>query len=174
MDPKQSTPLTPDQKQLDFYEHEAKQPMKIATSHTHSHTHSHPSSLAPSLPHSHTHTPGSKSSGFLPSSPTDRLLSPCSRKLLRKKSSLHDHDPDSLTPSLTHSPESPSYDFWAPPEQVRVVLGSSSQCRSDILAEMGWSFTVMSPDIDERAVEVSVLTHALTHSLIHSFMSMMN
>lgn len=117
-------PLTPDKGQQDFFETEAKRPMKVVT-----------------------HAPGhgniSKArSQFPPSSPTDRMLSPCSRKLLRKKSSQQD-------------PTQPNFDFLVPPANVEIILGSSSQCRRDILDEMGWKFSVMIPDIDERAVEES-------------------
>ncbi|KAF0910371.1 hypothetical protein E2562_001543 [Oryza meyeriana var. granulata] len=34
----------------------------------------------------------------------------------------------------------------------KIVLGSSSPARREILADMGYEFTVMSPDIDERAI----------------------
>lgn len=119
--------MTPAAKeQLDIFETEAKRPMKVLT-----------------------HTPGhgheSKArSQFPPSSPTDSMLSPCSRKLMRKKSSQQD-------------PPQPSFDFLVPPANVEIILGSSSQCRRDILEEMGWKFSVMIPDIDERTVEKSCM-----------------
>lgn len=75
-----------------------------------------------------------------PSSPTDKLLSPCSRKLRRKQSK---------------SQGSNDIEFWIPPDDVNIILGSSSSARAQILDEMGWKYSVMNPDIDERAVTCS-------------------
>jgi septum formation protein len=75
-----------------------------------------------------------------PSSPTDKLLSPCSRKLRRKQSK---------------SQGSNDIEFWIPPDDIQIILGSSSIARAQIFDEMGWRYTVMNPDIDERAVSCS-------------------
>lgn len=75
-----------------------------------------------------------------PSSPTDKLLSPCSRKLRRKQSKSHGSN---------------DIEFWVPPEDVQIILGSSSQARAEILNELGWKYRVMNPNIDERAVTCS-------------------
>jgi hypothetical protein len=83
---------------------------------------------------------------FPPSSPTDRMLSPCSRQLRRKKSSLKDDGDD----------KGLDLDAWAPPPGLRLVLGSSSSERAKVLRELGWSFIAMSPDIDERAIQVYI------------------
>jgi septum formation protein len=117
---------TPDKQQKEFYEHEAGRPMKVATHF---------------MGGGGAKGKGKSRNQFQPSSPTDRMLSPCSRKLMRKKSSLHDEQEANL-------------DFWSPPAEVELILGSSSQCRRDILDELGWSFSVMIPDIDERDIEV--------------------
>ena len=75
-----------------------------------------------------------------PSSPTDKLLSPCSRKLRRKQSkSQGSHD----------------IEYWTPPADVQIILGSSSRERAEILDEIGWKYRVISPNIDERAVTCS-------------------
>lgn len=39
-----------------------------------------------------------------------------------------------------------------------LVLGSSSRYRSDLLAQLGWHFTVRSPGVDEEKVKTSGLT----------------
>jgi septum formation protein len=38
---------------------------------------------------------------------------------------------------------------------MRIILGSSSRYRQQILREMGYSFDVMSPDLDERAIRAN-------------------
>ena len=37
-------------------------------------------------------------------------------------------------------------------EGYQIILGSSSRWRKDILEKMGYEFTCMSPDIDEKAI----------------------
>lgn len=56
---------------------------------------------------------------------------------------------------------------------MKIVLGSSSPWRKNILAEMGHEFETMSPDIDEKAVRrddpselVSVLAEAKSRALL--------
>lgn len=79
-----------------------------------------------------------KNRAFAPSSPSDQLMSPCSRKLRRKK---------------TDAGNSSSFDFWTPPTSTKIILGSSSKSRALILREMGWSFSTMPPDINEREIQ---------------------
>ena len=128
---KDSNSLHSDEKQA-FFENEARRPMKVATHF-----------LGGSKSKNKTAGKSSSSSQFQPSSPTDRMMSPCSRKLMRKKSSIHDSGASDV-----------NFDFWSPPPCVQLVLGSSSKARGMILREMGWNFSTMSPDIDERAIEV--------------------
>lgn len=84
------------------------------------------------------------------SSPTDFMLSPCSRKILRKKPfnqetakgrkrifSLHADIPKKLCPL---------------PSTCPLILGSSSLNRKSILEFLGWKFSTMIPDIDEKAI----------------------
>lgn len=79
-----------------------------------------------------------KSSKFEPSSPTDNMLSPVSKRLLRRNSKI--------------KPPEVSLDNWTPNDRIRCILGSSSRIRSEILQNAGWRFSVRSPDIDEKAV----------------------
>ncbi|XP_073285226.1 uncharacterized protein [Primulina huaijiensis] len=37
-------------------------------------------------------------------------------------------------------------------QQLKIILGSSSVARKQIIAEMGYDFTTMSADIDEKAI----------------------
>lgn len=52
------------------------------------------------------------------------------------------------------------------PREPKIVLGSSSKFRKQILADMGYSFVTMNPDIDERAITYvcnlawGILSHA--------------
>lgn len=115
--------LTPDKRTQDFLESESKAPMKVVT---------HPSGAVQKV----------KKKGlnqFQPSSPTDRMLSPCSRKLMRKKS----------LPEETDA----MIEAWAPPHNLDIILASSSKSRASILEELGWKFTTMSPNIDERKIQ---------------------
>ncbi|KAL8267664.1 hypothetical protein R6Q59_001462 [Mikania micrantha] len=43
----------------------------------------------------------------------------------------------------------------APESSFRIILGSSSIARRKILAEMGYEFTLMSADIDEKAIRTA-------------------
>jgi septum formation protein len=80
-----------------------------------------------------------------PSSPTDSMLSPCTKKLRRKQSKKLSSDPSS------YSSPNISLDFWVPPENVDIILGSSSSSRGQILVDLGWNFKVVSPNIDEES-----------------------
>jgi len=65
------------------------------------------------------------------------LLSPCSKKLRRKRSKKISED---------------SIEYWNPPEDLEIILGSSSVARADILRELGWDFRCIHPSIDEKSV----------------------
>jgi septum formation protein len=83
--------------------------------------------------------------GDAPSSPTDHLLSPVSRMILRKRSS------KTLIRREFHlSAEIPKR-ICPLPITCSLILGSSSKSRREILETMHWQFTVMSPDIDEKS-----------------------
>ena len=79
------------------------------------------------------------SKGIPPSSPTDSMLSPCTKKLRRKQSKKLTNDTISL-------------DFWVPPDNIDLILGSSSSSRAQILVDLGWDFKVVTPDIDETLI----------------------
>lgn len=81
-------------------------------------------------------------------SPTDQLLSPCSKQLLRQKNKLpmtsifsmeyiQKYD---LSTCLTRLP--------FPNTNKKLILGTSSASRKTIVDQLGWSYTQMSPDID--------------------------
>ena len=82
----------------------------------------------------------------LTTSPTDELLSPCSKRLLRPKSItsstnsidyLKKYDLVTCLPRLSYSKTN-----------KKLLLGSSSASRKRILDELNWEYTQMSPDID--------------------------
>ena len=39
---------------------------------------------------------------------------------------------------------------WSPPVSLRIVVGTTSKARIDILTQLGWDFETSSPNIDER------------------------
>ncbi|XP_047975200.1 7-methyl-GTP pyrophosphatase isoform X2 [Salvia hispanica] len=43
-------------------------------------------------------------------------------------------------------------DFTAHNQEFKIILGSSSVARKKIMADMGFKFTTMSADIDEKAI----------------------
>jgi septum formation protein len=77
-----------------------------------------------------------------PSSPTDSMLSPCTKKLRRKQSKKLSSSDTSLI----------SLEFWVPPDNISLILGSSSPSRGQILVDLGWNFQIMKPNIDESAI----------------------
>eukprot|EP00607_Mallomonas_marina_P010892 CAMPEP_0182421192 /NCGR_PEP_ID=MMETSP1167-20130531/6455_1 /TAXON_ID=2988 /ORGANISM="Mallomonas Sp, Strain CCMP3275" /LENGTH=289 /DNA_ID=CAMNT_0024598065 /DNA_START=134 /DNA_END=1003 /DNA_ORIENTATION=+ len=107
-------------------------------------------------------------------SPTDRLLSPCSKQILVKKI------------NAEGKKSSESGNIWAEEENFpqpyqSIILGSSSVKRKSVLERNGWSFTTASPDIDEKAIrdddplilpllvakaKASALTDRLTESIL--------
>jgi septum formation protein len=82
-----------------------------------------------------------------PSSPTDSMLSPCTKKLRRKQSKKLSND---STGAAAESNNSLSLNFWVPPENVDIILGSSSSSRGQILVDLGWDFKVVTPNIPEE------------------------
>lgn len=96
-----------------------------------------------------------KDSPFIPSSPTDRMLSPITRKLLKKpvrerrmqtRQYKFESDEAKIADTSVTSPSGISL------ADVDIILGSSSSARAAILTELGWTFRTMSPDIDEKAI----------------------
>eukprot|EP01031_Cornospumella_fuschlensis_P029420 gene29420-35511_t len=87
---------------------------------------------------------------YLPSSPTDKLLSPLTKRLWGPKRM---HSPDmskELKKNMT------SLDFYVLPtpfpyQDVGFILGTSSLNRKQIVDRLGWKYVQMSPDIDEKA-----------------------
>ncbi|BAS83094.1 Os03g0229600 [Oryza sativa Japonica Group] len=56
---------------------------------------------------------------------------------------------------------------------LRLILGSSSASRRQILAEMGYSFTLLSADIDEKEIrkeKPEELVVALAHAKVTPFL----
>lgn len=96
-----------------------------------------------------------KDSPFIPSSPTDRMLSPITRKLLKKPvrerrmQTRHYKFPSDESKDSINTVTSPSGVSLA---DIDIILGSSSSARAAILTELGWNFTTMSPNIDEKAI----------------------
>lgn len=147
-----STPVKRDDKsQQEFLDRESRRPMKITI---------HP--MVGKNKGKSVKSNGSGNHMFQPSSPTDSMISPCSRKLMRKKPSIRynsDSDKDvNLDEDINRhiSRNSVHNDLgWAPPSGLRIVLGSSSSERGRILEELGWTFTTIAPEVDERSIEVS-------------------
>jgi hypothetical protein len=86
-----------------------------------------------------------------PRSPTDRLLSPCSRRLEIKKC----HSKDSEIP-----PENSNCRLLkeavaaipCPVPEMDLILGSSSSSRKEVVDTLGWSYRQISPDIDGKTL----------------------
>eukprot|EP01040_Poterioochromonas_malhamensis_P017089 gene17090-19560_t len=94
---------------------------------------------------------GSGTSSRAPSSPTDQMLSPVSRRLLSKKSYSTDEGDHKLKKSLSMNLSDISpIPFPAP--HLDFIFGTSSKFRKEIINQLGWSYTQMSPDIDEKAI----------------------
>lgn len=59
-------------------------------------------------------------------------------------------------------------------KSVQIILGSASKGRKEVLARMGYEFTVMAADIDERAIrfdDPKELTLALAHAKADALLS---
>lgn len=92
---------------------------------------------------------GSGTSSRAPSSPTDQMLSPVSRRLLSKKSYSTDEGDHKLKKSLSMNLSDISpIPFPAP--HLDFIFGTSSKFRKEIINQLGWSYTQMSPDIDGK------------------------
>ena len=94
------------------------------------------------------------SKGGTPSSPTDSMLSPCTKKLRRKQSKKISNENlmGGGSGSAIGGPGSAGggLDFWIPPDNVNIILGSSSASRGQILVDLGWNFHVVSPNLNEE------------------------
>lgn len=103
----------------------------------------------------------SGTSSRAPSSPTDQMLSPVSRRLLSKKSYSTDECDHKLKKSLSMNLSDISpIPFPAP--HLDFIFGTSSKFRKEIINQLGWSYTQMSPDIDGKYFQVILLTFLLT------------
>lgn len=80
-------------------------------------------------------------------SPTDTMLSPVTMKLLRRKEKLATNKTD-----FKISDQLAGRKIYPQPTEVPIILGSTSANRRQILTSYGWTFTTMSPDIDEKAI----------------------
>lgn len=84
---------------------------------------------------------------FAPGSPTDTMMSPCSMKLFRKRSA------NALPANRKYTLEADVPRKRCPlPRGMSLILGSSSKNRKEILDLIGWEYSTMSPDIDEKAI----------------------
>ncbi|RYY73930.1 hypothetical protein EON63_19760 [archaeon] len=86
---------------------------------------------------------------FLPSSPTDKLLSPTTKRLWGPKRM---HSPDM---NKEMKKNMVSLDFYVLPmpfpyKNMGFILGTSSSNRKQIVDRLGWKYTQMSPDIDGK------------------------
>jgi predicted house-cleaning NTP pyrophosphatase (Maf/HAM1 superfamily) len=97
---------------------------------------------------------GGGGGGAGPSSPTDSMLSPCTKKLRRKQSKKLSSSSSSVdgNNATSNSNLHIALEFWVPPEDVNLILGSSSASRAQVLVDAGWNFQVMKPNIDERLI----------------------
>ena len=99
-----------------------------------------------------------------PSSPTDQLLSPCSKVLNRKRIT-------SGMPKEIFKP--PSCASSSSSSTTRIILGSSSNNRRNLINQLFKNVDMMSPDIDEKAIRSEdphqlpiLIAQAKTDSLI--------
>lgn len=88
------------------------------------------------------------------SSPTDEMLSPCSRRLLGKKTFLRTISQPMPLDIKGNPPKFVLNDFipYSPCESYEIILGSSSSSRKAVLDAAGWTYRQISPDIDEKAI----------------------
>ena len=84
-----------------------------------------------------------------PSSPTDQLLSPCSKLLNRKRVTSGVPREIFRPPSSTHTSSSSSS---SSPSTLRIVLGSSSNNRRNFIRQLFQNVDLLNPDIDEKAI----------------------
>nr|GFB56805.1 maf-like protein [Tanacetum cinerariifolium] len=57
-------------------------------------------------------------------------------------------------------------------KDAKIILGSSSMARREILKQMGYDFTIMTADIDEKSIRKEKpedLVLALAEAKVHSF-----
>eukprot|EP01036_Dinobryon_divergens_P043595 gene43595-58060_t len=86
-----------------------------------------------------------------PSSPTDNMLSPCTKKLFGgkgKKPSMPFAAREKSNPRLLTERNK----AIEQPTDIPIVLGSSSANRREVLDKHGWIFATSSPNIDEKAI----------------------
>lgn len=87
-----------------------------------------------------------------PQSPTDNMLSPCSqriRKMKNKKLKKVDEIFTSKRNRIEISNNNSS------PTTLPIILGSSSSFRKSILESYNWTFSTISPDIDEKSIRTN-------------------
>jgi septum formation protein len=100
--------------------------------------------------------PGIPSSS-IPNSPTDSLLSPCSRKIILRKAAINGSGSGSGS-GQTFSRRSSKMSYTLNIEQEEpatkrhIVLGTSSSSRQKIIAKLGWQVSVIIPDINEKSI----------------------
>ena len=82
-----------------------------------------------------------------PSSPTDQLLSPCSRLLNRKRIASGVPREIFKPPSVASSSSS-----FASSSATRIILGSSSNNRRSLIKQLFQHVDLLSPDINEKAI----------------------
>ena len=100
------------------------------------------------------------SSSSIPNSPTDSLLSPCSRKIILRKAAINGSGISGSGSGQTFSRRSSKMSYTLNIEQEEpatkrhIVLGTSSSSRQKIIAKLGWveGISVIIPDINEKSI----------------------
>lgn len=84
-----------------------------------------------------------------PSSPTDNLLSPCSKSLFGSKKHLN-KPTKRANIAQTFTLESQVKFQPCPTKNMRLILGTSSVCRRNVFDVLMWDYEQVSADIDGK------------------------
>ena len=97
-------------------------------------------------------------SSYIPTSPTDSLLSPCTRKIIQRKAGINGSGSSGSGSEFRLSRRSSKMSYTlnieqeAPPTTRDIVLGTSSSSRQKIISKLGWQVSVIFPDINEKSI----------------------
>lgn len=110
-----------------------------------------------------------KTNLYLSRSPTDLLMSPCSRKIWGSK---RVRSPDlHLTNKPFHGFD--IKDHVSPVEypggNMKFIFGTSSKSRKCVVEALGWDYVQMSPDIDGKLLFSSLVVYVLAHLITLSW-----
>ena len=84
-----------------------------------------------------------------PSSPTDNMLSPCTKKLWSKKKNIV--RPKTMNVHHTFTLAAQVHAQPCPCQNMKLILGTSSSGRKTVVDALGWEYEQMSADIDGTA-----------------------